>query len=150
MTGPHDRFFRYIFNPPARAEALLRHNLPAPHIAELDWSSLRRESGTLVIWERETRQDLLFSVRYLHAAADDPPHFLVIEHQSSVERRIVRYLHQLGDDRVRGAIHRVLHSIMESERAEAIMKTAADVLREEGHSRGLAEGEAKGLAKALL
>lgn len=285
MAGPHDRFFRYVFNPPARAEALLRHNLPVPRSAEVDWSSLRRESGTLVNGERETRQDLLFSARSLHAAEDEPPHFFLVEHQSSVERRmalrlhdyawrlithwreqnphnrwipevtalvvyprqgprwsaplrledhysartrtsgtrrrnwslrfeyqvddlstqseqtirarsgpplvrlgllvlrfagteqlaqrltdwsdlfaqvhasaygppmlyrVVRYLLQLGDDRVRGAIKRMLHSILESERAEAIMKTAAEVLREQGHSRGLIEGEARGLAKALL
>jgi len=297
MTGPHDRFFRYIFNPPARAEALLRHNLPAHLAAEVDWSSLRRESGTLVNWERETRQDLLFSAQCLHSAENEPPHFFLIEHQSSVERwmalrlhdyawrlithwremhphsrwipevtalvvyprqgkrwsaplrledhysvrardararhrqwslrseyrvddlstqseqavrarpgpplvplgllvlsfagteqlaqrlphwsdlfarvhastngpqtlyRVVRYLHHLGDERVHGAVERVLHSIMESERAEAIMKTMAEVLRERGHSqglakglaegeaKGLAEGEAKGLAKALL
>jgi hypothetical protein len=61
--------------------------------------------------------------------------------------RVVRYLHSLGDERVRGALQRVLHSIMESERAEAIMKTAADVLREQGYSQGLAKGEARGEAR---
>ncbi|WP_157232189.1 hypothetical protein [Hyalangium minutum] len=30
------------------------------------------------------------------------------------------------------------------------MKTMAEVLREQGHSQGLIEGEAKGLSKALL
>jgi hypothetical protein len=86
MTGPHDRFFRYLFNPPARAEALLRHNLPAQLAAEVDWATLRRESGTLVEGERETRKDLLFSARCRHAAEDEPPHYFLIEHQSSVER----------------------------------------------------------------
>ena len=285
MAGPHDRFFRYLFNPPVRAEALLRHNLSAPRAAEVDWSSLRRESGTLVNGERETRQDLLFSARSLHSAEDEPPLFFLIEHQSTVERgmalrlhdyawrlithwreqnphsrwipevtalvvyprqgprwsaplrledhystrartsgtrrrqwplrfeyqvddlstqseqtvharpgpplvrlgllvlrfagteqlaqrltdwtdlfaqvhasaygpqmlyRVVRYLHQVGDERVHQALKRVLHSILESERAETIMKTMAEVLREEGHSLGLVEGEARGLAKALL
>jgi hypothetical protein len=68
--------------------------------------------------------------------------------------RVVRYLHHLGDVRVLEAIERVLHSIMKSERAEAIMKTAAEVLKErgrvEGEARGEARGEAKGLARALL
>lgn len=284
MAGPHDRFFRYLFNAPARAEALLRHNLPEPFVAQVDWPSLRRESGTLVEGNRETRQDLLFSARLLHAAEPEPPHFFLIEHQSSVERwmalrlhdyawrlithwrevhphsrwipgvtalvvyprrgrrwsaplrledhynvrvwaagppqsrgwnllrseyrvddlstqseqavrarpgpplvplgllvlsyagteqlaqrlphwtdlfaqvhasahgpqaayRVVRYLHHLGDVRVLEAINRVLQSIMESERAEAIMKTAAEVLREQGHQKGVVEGEARGLAK---
>jgi predicted transposase YdaD len=66
MPGPHDRLFRYLFNHPARAAALLRHNLPASLFAEVDGSTLRRESGTLVEGERETRNDLLFSARSLH------------------------------------------------------------------------------------
>jgi hypothetical protein len=74
MTGPHDRFFRYIFNHPARAEALLRHHLPASLIAEVDWSSLRRESGTLTDWDRETRKDLLFSARCLRSAMEGQGH----------------------------------------------------------------------------
>jgi predicted transposase YdaD len=285
MTGPHDRFFRYIFSPPARAEALLRHNIPVPLTAAVDWSSLRRESGTLVDWDRETRKDLLFSARYLHSAEDAPPHFFLIEHQSSVDRwmalrmldyswrliqhwrevnpyspwipavtplvvyprqgrswsaprkleehyrvpswaagtrrqrrwalrseyrvddlsaqseravlarsgpalvplgllvlrfadteqlaqrlphwrelfsrvyvsahgpqalyRVVRYLHQLGDARVHAAAKRVLHSIMESKKAEAFMKTMAEVLKDQGRQMGLVEGEARGLAKGL-
>lgn len=64
----------------------------------------------------------------------------------------------LGDERVHAAAKRVLHSIMESKRAEAFMKSMAEVLKEqgrqvglvEGKASGLAEGEAKGLAKAVL
>lgn len=287
MSGPHDRFFRYIFGTPAQAGALLRHNLSAASTGALDWSSLKRESGTLVDWDRETRKDLLFSARWSHSPEDAPPHFFLIEHQSSVDRwmalrmldyswrliqhwreahpqsswipevtplvvyprqgrrwsaplrledhyrvtaeagrrrrwslrseyrvddlslqseeavrarpgpalmtlgllvlrfadtgqlahrlphwselftqvytsaqgprmvyRVVRYLHQLGDERAHAAVRRVLHSIMESNRAEAIMKTMAEVLKEQGRQIGLAQGEAKGeakgLAKALL
>ena len=286
MASPHDRFFRYLFNHPGRAEALLRHNLSPQLIAHVDWSSLRRESGTLVEGARETRQDLLFSARLLHAAEHEPPHFFLIEHQSSVERwmalrlhdyswrlimhwrevhphsrwipgvtalvvyprqgrswsaplrledhynvrllapgtqpgrgwtllrseyrvddlstqsehalrarpgpplvplgllvlsyagteqlaqrlphwsdlfaqvhaaangpqavyRVVRYLHHVGDERVHGAVKRVLHSIMELERVEAVMKTMAEVLRERGRQQGLVEGEARGEAKGL-
>ena len=289
MTGPHDRLFRYTFNPPARAEVLLRHNLPAWLISAVDWSSLRRESGTLADLDRETRKDLLFSARYLHGTEQEPPHFFLIEHQSTVERwmalrmldycgrlmqrwhevhpdspwipevtplvvyprhgrrwsaplrleehyrmkdgaagtrhrgkwdlsaryrvdslsarserllvvhagpplvplsllvlrhagteelarrlphwrelfarvyssaygsselyRIARYLHHLGDERAYEAMRGVLHSIMQAKRAEAFMKTMAEVLQEQGHqkglAKGLAEGEAKGLAKGL-
>src|SRR5690242_13854915 len=60
VTGAHDRFFRYTFGHPERAAALLRYNLPASLTTVVDWSSLRRESGTLVDWGRETRKDLLF------------------------------------------------------------------------------------------
>jgi predicted transposase YdaD len=93
MTGPHDRFFRYIFNPPVRAEALLRHNLPVDLATEVDWASLRRESGTLVDWQRETRQDLLFSARCSPSGEDGPPHYFLIEHQSSVEWWMALRLH---------------------------------------------------------
>jgi hypothetical protein len=86
MTGPHDRFFRYLFNHPARAEALLRYNLPESLVAEVLWSSLRRESGTFVDGERETRKDLLFSARCLFSSEDEPPRYFIIEHQSSVQR----------------------------------------------------------------
>jgi flagellar biosynthesis/type III secretory pathway protein FliH len=302
MPGPHDRLFRYLFNHPARATALLRHNLPASLVAEVDWSSLRRESGTLVEGERETRNDLLFSARRLHGGEDAPPHYFLIEHQSTVERsmalrlhdyawrlilhwreqhpasrwipevtalvvyarqgrswsaplrleehyrlprsaaseeerlrwavrfeyrvddlstqseqavreregpplvalgllvlrlagsehlarrlpewselfaqvhaspngplalyRIIRYLHQLGDEPAHAALRRVLASFMKPERAEALMRTMEEVLKErgreeglakgraeglaEGEARGLAKGEAKGLARAVL
>jgi predicted transposase YdaD len=289
MTGPHDRLFRYTFNPPARAEVLLRHNLPARLISAVDWSSLRRESGTLADLDRETRKDLLFSARYLHCP-EEPPHFFLIEHQSTVERwmalrmldycgrlmqrwhevhpdspwipevtplvvyprhgrrwsaplrleehyrmksqtggtrhrgkwdlsaryrvdslsaqserlllvhtgpplvalsllvlrhagteelarrlphwrelfarvyssaygayelyRVARYLHHLGDERAYEAMRGVLHSIMKAKRAEAFMRTMAEVLKEQGREQGLAEGEARGeargLAKAVL
>jgi predicted transposase YdaD len=297
MTAPHDRFFLYLFSPPARAEALLRHNLPAPLTALVDWPTLRRESGTLADWQRETRKDLLFSARLLHAAAHEPPHFFLIEHQSTVHRwmagrthdyawrliqnwrqlnprsrlipqvtplvvyprmgkrwsaplrledhysarlraasedypawalrsaftlddmdsqneqavrarlgpalvalgllvlsyagteqlalrlphwsdlftrvhatdygtqalyRVGHYVHELGDARAAAALQRVLYSMMESTRAEAFMRTMAEVLKARGHRLGLlkgraegkaegkAEGEAKGLAEAVL
>jgi predicted transposase YdaD len=282
MTGPHDRFFRYLFNHPARAEALLRHNLPASLVAEVDWSSLRRESGTLADWDRETRKDLLFSARCRHAVREAPPHFFLVEHQSSVDPwmalrlhdyawrliqhwralhprsrlipevtslvvyprqdrgwsaalrledyypvrvmaegekprrccaprseyllaaiqseqaarayagpalvplgllvlsfagtrqmasrlphwsdlfaqvhatdgpqtlyRVVRYVHHLGDKAAVASLRHVLHSIMESTRAETFMRTMAEELREQGHRQGLAEGEARGEARGV-
>jgi predicted transposase YdaD len=294
VTGQHDRFFRYTFAHPERAAALLRYNLPTPLSTAVDWSSLRRESGTLSDWGRETRKDLLFSARYHHSAEHEPPHFFLIEHQSKVARwmalrmldysgrhihhwhevhphspwlpavtplvvyprkgrkwsaplrleehyhvpggamgaglhhpgsprceyllddlstqseqsilarpgtplvplsllvlrlagteelaqrlshwaelfarvydgghglltlyRVVRYVHHLGDEQASAAVRHVLHSIMESERAEALMRTMAEVLKDQGRQEGLAQGEArgeargeaKGLAKALL
>ena len=294
VTAPHDRFFRYTFAHPERAAALLRYNLPGSLTTVVDWSSLRRESGTLVDWGLETRKDLLFSARYHHSAEHEPRHFFPIEHQSTVYRwmslrvfdysgrliqnwhevhprspwlpaitplvvyprqgrswsaplrleehyrvpggvvgtrphsssslcfeyllddlstqseqailarpgpplvplsllvlrlagtkrlaqrlphwselfarvydagqglltlyRVVRYMHYLGDEQASAAVKRVLHSIMESQRAEAFMRTMAEVFRDQGReewlakgeAKGLAKGEAKGLAKALL
>jgi hypothetical protein len=93
MTRPHDRFFRYLFNHPARIEALLRHNLPASFIAEVDWPSLRRESGALADWDRETRKDLLFSARFRHSAREEPPHFFLVDHQSTVDPWMALRMH---------------------------------------------------------
>jgi hypothetical protein len=99
-------------------------------------------AGTEQLAQRLPHWSDLFA--QVHAAAHGP----------QAVYRVVRYLHHVGDERVHGAVKRVLHSIMESERAEAIMKTMAEVLRERGHQQGLVEGEArgeaKGLAKALL
>lgn len=64
--------------------------------------------------------------------------------------RVTRYLHNLGDERAHEVMRDVLHSFMEAERAEAFMRTMADVLKEQGRRQGVAEGEAKGLVKAVL
>jgi predicted transposase YdaD len=93
MAGPHDRFFRYLFGLPERAEALLRHNLPAAVVAEVDWSTLRLESGTRVQGGRETRQDLLYSARGVQAGESAPRRYFLIEHQSKVERSMALRLH---------------------------------------------------------
>jgi hypothetical protein len=64
--------------------------------------------------------------------------------------RVVYYLHQLGDEQALEATKRVLHSFMKTERAEAFMRTMAEVLKERGRPVGLAEGEAKGLATGMV
>jgi hypothetical protein len=72
--------------------------------------------------------------------------------------RIIRYLHQLGDEQAHAALRRVLASFMKPERAEALMRTMEEVLKErgreeglaEGRAKGRAEGEARGLARAVL
>ena len=76
-----------------KAEALLRHHLPAPLVTEVDWPSLRRESGTLADWDRETRKDLLFSVRCRHSDGEEPPHFLLVEPRSSVDPWMALRMH---------------------------------------------------------
>jgi predicted transposase YdaD len=95
MPGPHDLFARYTFSHPERAAAELRAVLPAELAAQVDWSSLHRESGSVVDPElRERQSDLLFSARLL--GGQPLLLYFLLEHQSSVERwmalRMLRYV----------------------------------------------------------
>ncbi len=95
MSGPHDLFVRYTFDHPERAAAELRAVLPPDMVAQVDWSSLRRESGSVVDAElRERQSDLLFSAR-LHGG-EPLLLYLLLEHQSSVDKwmafRMLRYV----------------------------------------------------------
>lgn len=95
MPGPHDLFARFTWGQPERAEAELRAVLPPDVVARVDWSSLRRESGSVVDPElRETQSDLLFSAR-LHGGRQLLL-YILLEHQSSVDRwmalRMLRYV----------------------------------------------------------
>lgn len=85
MPGPHDLFARFTWGQPERAEAELRAVLPPDVVARVDWSSLRREPGSVVDPElRETQSDLLFSAR-LHGG-QQLLLYILLEHQSSVDR----------------------------------------------------------------
>ncbi|MFL5344508.1 MAG: Rpn family recombination-promoting nuclease/putative transposase [Hyalangium sp.] len=95
MPGPHDLFARFTFGHPERAAAELRAALPPELVAQVDWSSLRREPSTVVDPElRESQSDLLFSAQ-LHGGQSLLFYFL-LEHQSSVDRwmalRMLRYV----------------------------------------------------------
>jgi predicted transposase YdaD len=95
MSGPHDLFARYTFGHPERAAAELRAVLPPQVVSEVDWSSLRREPGSVVDPElRETESDLLFTAR-LHTGRSLLL-YVLLEHQSSVDRwmalRMLRYV----------------------------------------------------------
>ncbi len=88
-------FARYTFGHPERAAAELRAVLPPELVAQVDWSSLHREPGSVVDLElRERQSDLLFSAR-LHGGRPVLFYFL-LEHQSSVDRwmalRMLRYV----------------------------------------------------------
>ncbi|HYH94555.1 Rpn family recombination-promoting nuclease/putative transposase [Hyalangium sp.] len=95
MPGPHDLFVRYTFDHPERAAAELRAVLPPEVVAQVDWSSLRREVGSVVDAElRERQSDLLFSAR-LHGG-QPLLLYLLLEHPSSVDKwmafRMLRYV----------------------------------------------------------
>lgn len=95
MSGPHDLFVRYTFGHPERAAAELRAVLPAQVVSEVDWTSLRRESGSVVDPElRETESDLLFTARL--RTGHPLLLYVLLEHQSTVDRwmalRMLRYV----------------------------------------------------------
>ena len=95
MSGPHDLFVRYTFGHPERAAAELRAALPSHVSAEVDWDSLRPESGSVVDPElRKTETDLLFSARL--RTGQSLLLYVLLEHQSSVDRwmawRMLRYV----------------------------------------------------------
>jgi predicted transposase/invertase (TIGR01784 family) len=93
-------FARYTFSHPERAAAELRAVLPPELVAQVDWSSLQPESGSVVDPElRESQSDLLFSARLLGGAP--LLFYFLLEHQSSVDPwmafRMLRYVvRQLG------------------------------------------------------
>ncbi|AKI98638.1 putative transposase/invertase (TIGR01784 family) [Archangium gephyra] len=95
MPGPHDLFARYTFGHPERAAAELRAVLPAHVVSDVDWSSLRQESGSVVDPElRETESDLLFTARL--RSGRPLLLYVLLEHQSSVDSwmalRMLRYV----------------------------------------------------------
>jgi predicted transposase YdaD len=95
MSGPHDLFARSTFGHPERAAAELRAVLPLHVVSEVDWTSLRREPGSVVDPElRETQSDLLFSARL--RSGRPLLLYVLLEHQSSVDRwmalRMLRYV----------------------------------------------------------
>jgi hypothetical protein len=95
MSGVHDRFVRYTFSPPERAEAELRAVLPPRVVSDVDWSSLRRESGSVVDPElRQTETDLLFSARL--RSGRPLLLYVLLEHQSTEDPwmalRMLRYV----------------------------------------------------------
>jgi hypothetical protein len=95
MPGPHDLFVRYTFGQPERAAAELRAALPPRLVSQVDWSTLRQESGSVVDPElRETQSDLLFSARL--SGGRPLLFYVLLEHQSQVNPwmalRMLRYV----------------------------------------------------------
>ena len=60
-----------------------------------------------------------------------------------------RYLVWVGDKAVHQAARQVLHSVMNEERAEVLMRSYGEELIEEGLQRGLAKGREEGLQQGL-
>ncbi len=80
---PHDALFKAAFEDPKNAADELRHVLPEPIAAAIDWETLTHEPGSFIDPELADRQsDLLFSARI----GDTPALvYLLLEHQSTAD-----------------------------------------------------------------
>jgi len=95
MPGPHDLFARYTFSQPEHAASELKAALPPELVSQVDWQSLRLESGSVVDTQlKQTESDLLFSARL--RGGTPLLFYVLLEHQSSVDPwmawRMLRYV----------------------------------------------------------
>jgi hypothetical protein len=135
MSGLHDLFARYTFGHPERAAAELRAVLPAeealrarpgPPLARLAWLVLRYgRSGELA----RKLPDWVALFAQVQAGAEGAEHLVVL----------IRYLLWVGDEGGHEAAKQVLHSMMDEQRAEGLMRSYAEQLIEQGRARGRAE-----------
>lgn len=100
----HDQLFRDTFEHPRHALGLVRQWVPAAIAEQIDWATLKLESGAFVDGVSSKYADLLFSVRF----RDGRPLLLqlLIEHQSTSPARaalkiagyVVRALERYADE----------------------------------------------------
>ena len=83
MTArPHDALFKWAFEAPTDAAALLRELLPPALREAIAWETLDGASGSFVdVALADRHSDLLFTVRL--RAGDAAPAYLLLEHQST-------------------------------------------------------------------
>jgi predicted transposase YdaD len=62
---------------------------------------------------------------------------------------VIRYLLWIGDQSVQEATGRVLHSVLDEQRAEELMRSYGEELMERGRQQGLARGRAETLLRLL-
>ncbi|HYO54222.1 Rpn family recombination-promoting nuclease/putative transposase [Archangium sp.] len=118
-----------------RAEALLAR--PGPPLARLAWLVLRYgRTGELA--QRLPDWTALFA--QVHAAPDGTENLVVV----------IRYLLWVGDKTTRRAAEQVLHSVMDAQQAEELMRSYAEQLIERGVRRGLKQGRLQGRAEDVL
>jgi hypothetical protein len=63
---------------------------------------------------------------------------------------LIRYLLWVGDEAVHEAARRVLHSVMDGQRAEELMRSYGEQLIERGLQQGRQEGLSRGRAEYIL
>jgi len=120
-----------------RQEALLAR--PGPPLVRLVWLVLRYSRSEDLAQRLTDWTELIAQV---HAAPEGSEHLVVI----------IRYLLWVGGKAVHEAAGRVLHSVLDAQRAEALMRSYGEELIEQGRQQGLArgreEGREEGLARA--
>ncbi|MEW6746741.1 MAG: Rpn family recombination-promoting nuclease/putative transposase [Planctomycetota bacterium] len=91
MRAIHDSLVKAVFRRPVHAEGLFRTILPAPLVAQLDFSTLERIPGSGVDKQfREKETDLLFTVRT--TAGRQALVQLLFEHRSRASRWLALHL----------------------------------------------------------
>jgi predicted transposase YdaD len=129
--------FEYLLDDlTAEREEALRARA-GPPLVRLAWLALRY-GRTEELAERLVNWMALFA--QVRAAPDGTEHLGMV----------VRYLLYIGDSTVHKATGQVLHSVMDAQRAEELMRSHGEKLIERGMRRGLARGRAEGRAEDVL
>jgi predicted transposase YdaD len=129
--------FEYLLDDlTAEREEALRAR-PGPPLVRLAWLALRY-GRTAELAHRLPDWTVLFA--QVQSATDGTEHLAMV----------VRYLLYIGDDTARRATRRVLHSVVDAQRAEELMRSWGEKLIERGMRRGLARGRAEGRAEDVL
>ncbi|WP_245591576.1 hypothetical protein [Cystobacter fuscus] len=63
---------------------------------------------------------------------------------------VIRYLLWTGDKAVHDSTGQVLHSVLDEQRAEELIRSDGEELIERGRQQGLAQGLSRGRAKGIL
>ena len=100
MTRPHDALFKWAFESPEDAAALLRELLPIAVREAIAWDTLDRDLGSFIDRTFASRHnDLLFSARL--RTGEPGLVFLLLEHQSTADptmpQRMLSYQSRIWD-----------------------------------------------------
>ena len=128
--------FEYLLDDlTAEREEALRAR-PGPPLVRLAWLALRY-GRTEELAERIPEWRALFA--QVRAAPDGVENL----------RMAVRYLLYIGDDTARRVTGRVLHSVVDAQRAEELMRSWGEKLIDRGMRRGQAKERAEGVLRIL-
>ncbi|WP_309887921.1 Rpn family recombination-promoting nuclease/putative transposase [Archangium sp.] len=129
--------FEYLLDDlTAEREEALRAR-PGPPLVQLAWLLLRY-GRTEELAERLLEWMALFV--QVRAAPEGAEHLGMV----------IRYLLYIGDSTAREATRRVLHSVVDAQRTEELMRSYGEELIEQGRQQGLQQGQAKGHAESVL
>ncbi len=128
--------FEYLLDDlTAEREEALRVR-PGPPLARLAWLVLRHGRSEELARKLPEWVALFAQVQ---AGPEGAEHLVVL----------IRYLLWVGNKAVREAAGRVLHSVLDEQRAEELMRSYGEELIEQGRQQGLARGREEGLAQGL-